>query len=225
VSDIVTVEEVSRIYPRSEGDVKALDGVSLSVAAGETVAVTGASGSGKSTLLSLIAGLDRPSAGRIRVLEHELTEMNEDQRANLRRERMGFVFQNYHLLPTLSVCENVMLPLIPTQGHSLELKSRALHCIERVGLQRRINHLPSELSGGEQQRVGLARALITNPTLILADEPTGNLDSDSAGAILDLLFELVQNNGRTIVLSTHDNRIAERCARRLHLKDGKMHPH
>jgi putative ABC transport system ATP-binding protein len=188
---MIEIENVARVYHRSDGDVHALEGVSLTVNRGESVAITGASGSGKSTLLALVAGLDLPSSGCLRVLDHELTEMNEDERADLRRDSMGFVFQNYHLLPTLTVWENVMAPLIPDRGHGLELKRLALHCIEQVGLEHRIHHLPAELSGGEQQRVGLARALVADPTLILADEPTGNLDSDSAAVILDLLFELV----------------------------------
>ena len=221
---IIELENVSRIFPRSEGDVRVLDGIFLQVPAGESLAITGPSGAGKSTLLALVAGLDRPSEGRIRVLERELTDMNEDQRADLRREHMGFVFQNYHLLPALTVWENVMVPLVPTLGHSLELKSRALHCIERVGLEHRINHLPAELSGGEQQRVGLARALVTDPILIFADEPTGNLDSKSAAVILDLLFGLAGDNGRTILLSTHDSGVAGRCGRHIHLEEGRLQP-
>jgi putative ABC transport system ATP-binding protein len=218
----IQAESVRKVYGRSDGDIRALDGVTVSIAPGETVAVTGPSGSGKSTLLSLIAGLDRPTSGRLVVLGQCLGDLSEDGLADLRRRHMGFVFQNYHILPTLTVWENVMMPLVPQMGNSLELKGRALHCIERVGLERRIRHLPGELSGGEQQRVGLARALIANPTLILADEPTGNLDAESAGIILDLLFELVRDGERTVLLTTHDRSVAQRCGRELRMRDGRL---
>jgi len=218
----VRTEAVMKVYARTDGDVRALDGVSVQVAPGETVAITGPSGSGKSTLLSLIAGLDRPTSGELVVLGQRLGDLNEDGLADLRRRHMGFVFQNYHLIPTLTVWENVMLPLVPQQGNSLGLKSRALHCIERVGLQKRIRHLQGELSGGEQQRVGLARALVTDPTLILADEPTGNLDAESAGVILDLLFGLARDGGRTVLLTTHDRAVAGRCGREIRMRDGRV---
>lgn len=218
----VLVEALERVYRRADGDVHALHGITLQIDTGDTVAVTGPSGSGKSTLLSLIAGLDRPTEGRLVVLGQNLSQLSEDDLADLRRRHMGFVFQNYHLLPTMTVCENVMMPLVPQFGSSLELKAKALHCIERVGLEARINHLPGELSGGEQQRVGLARALITDPTLILADEPTGNLDSASAAVILDLLFEVAAAGQRTVILSTHDRSVAERCRRELHLVEGRL---
>jgi putative ABC transport system ATP-binding protein len=218
----IQADNLRKVYGRSDGDVNALDGVSFAIAAGETVAVTGPSGCGKSTLLSLIAGLDRPTSGGLAVLGQDLGELSEDGLADLRRRHMGFVFQSYHILPTLTVWENVMLPLVPQMGTSLELKGRALHCIERVGLERRIRHLPGELSGGEQQRVGLARALIADPALILADEPTGNLDSESAGIILDLLFELVRDGQRTVLLTTHDRGVAQRCGRELRMRDGRL---
>lgn len=217
----ILLDQVSRFYPRSGETVRALDGVSLRIPAGSSIAVVGASGSGKSTLLALAAGLDPASEGRIEVLGQDITAMNEDQRADFRRLHIGFVFQNYHLLPTLTVWENVMMPLVPTATDPLELKASALQWIERVGLAKRIHHLPGELSGGEQQRVGLARALIGNPALILADEPTGNLDRDNAGSILDLLFELGGKN-RSVVLSTHDPAIAERCHHRVQLADGRL---
>ncbi len=218
----IRLDHVSRVYPRADETVRALDQVSLQVPASCSLAITGASGSGKSTLLALAAGLDPASEGRIEVLGQDVTAMTEDQRSDFRRENIGFVFQNYHLLPTLTVWENVMMPLVPTYPDTLELKARALQWIERVGLAKRINHLPGELSGGEQQRVGLARALIGEPTLILADEPTGNLDSANAGTILDLLFELAGGVHRSVVLSTHDPAIAERCQHRVHLEAGRL---
>ena len=186
------------------------------------MAITGPSGSGKSTLLSLVAGLEKPTSGAVTVFGHELGNMTENGLADMRRESMGFVFQNYHLIPTLTVCENVLLPLLPTASGALELLRRALQCIERVGLEKRIHHLPSELSGGEQQRVGLARALINTPKLILADEPTGNLDADSAAIILGLLFDLASKSGSTVVLTTHDPAVAERCVRRIHIEAGRI---
>jgi len=219
---VIHTADLCKVYACADGDVRAVDGVTLEVAAGDTVAVTGPSGSGKSTLLSLIAGLDRPSSGALTVLGQPLAELSEDDLADLRRRHMGFVFQNYHLIPTLSVWENVMLPLLPQLGSSLELKARALHCIERVGLEKRIRHLPGELSGGEQQRVGLARALITDPALVLADEPTGNLDAESAGIVLDLLFGLVKEGGRTVVLTTHDRNVARRCTREVRMREGRL---
>ncbi len=217
----IELGNVSRTFPRPDGDVHALVDLSLHVDVGETIAVTGASGSGKSTMLSLIAGLDQPTSGTIHVFGWELTGMSEDERADLRRREMGFVFQNYHLIPTLTICENVMLPLIPEEGNTLELRAKALARIEEVGLERRIGHLPGELSGGEQQRVSLARALIGEPSLILADEPTGNLDEGSAGTILDLLFQLAEHRGRTLVLTTHNEAVAARCRRRLRLHEGR----
>ncbi len=219
---VIQAENLSRVYPRADGDVAALGGVTLTVQAGETVAITGPSGSGKSTLLSLIAGLERPSSGELVVLGQRLGDLSEDDLADLRRRHMGFVFQNYHLIPTLTVWENVTLPLLPQLGNSLNLRARALHCIEHVGLEKRIRHLPGELSGGEQQRVGLARALINDPALILADEPTGNLDAESAEAILGLLFSLTAGHSRTVLLTTHDRRVAERCSREVRLRDGRL---
>lgn len=219
---VIQAENLRRVYPRADGDIAALAEVTLTVQAGETVAITGPSGSGKSTLLSLIAGLDRPSSGELVVLGRRLGDLGEDGLADLRRRHMGFVFQNYHLIPTLTVWENVMLPLLPQLGNSLNLRGRALHCIEHVGLEKRIRHLPGELSGGEQQRVGLARALINDPALILADEPTGNLDAESAEAILALLFNLAAGHSRTVLLTTHDRRVAERCSREVRLRDGRL---
>ncbi|MBT3288486.1 MAG: ABC transporter ATP-binding protein [Victivallales bacterium] len=218
----IHLHDVQRFYPRADETVHALDGVTLTIPTALTVAITGPSGSGKSTLLSLAAGLDPATGGRIEVFGQDITAMNEDQRADFRRENIGFVFQNYHLLPTLTVWENVMLPLVPIVADELELKARALQWVERVGLEKRINHLPGELSGGEQQRVGLARALIGEPTLILADEPTGNLDSGNADSILDLLFDLTSGGHRSVVLSTHDLSVADRCEHHVRLEAGKV---
>jgi putative ABC transport system ATP-binding protein len=216
------VRELTKLYSRSDGDVRALDGVSMECAGGTSTAVMGPSGSGKSTLLSLVAGLERPTSGELHVLGQDLAALSEDGLADMRRAHIGIVFQNYHLIPTLTVCENVMLPLVPAEGMSLELRRRALTCIERVGLEQRIRHLPGELSGGEQQRVGLARALMNDPEVLLADEPTGNLDEGSAGVILDLLFGLAEGSARTIILTTHSRAVAARCQRLLRIESGLL---
>ena len=218
----VRLEHVRKTYARSDGDVHAVDDVSLTLPAGRSVAVTGASGSGKSTLLFLIGGLDRPTAGSITVLGTAVDDLSDDGLADMRRRHIGFVFQNYYLIPTLTVCENVMLPLIPVAGNSLSVRSRALQCIEHVGLERRINHLPGELSGGEQQRVALARALVGGPSLILADEPTGNLDSDTANTVLTLLLDLARKERKTLILVTHSRDVAARCEAHVRMEAGRI---
>lgn len=218
----VSLLDVVKTYVRSEGDVHALAGVTVSFEPGLATAITGTSGSGKSTMLFLVGGLDRPSSGEVSVKGHCLNTLSDDALADLRRDHVGFVFQNYHLMPTLTVCENVMLPLAPAMGIGLAARGRALHCIERVGLEHRINHLPGELSGGEQQRVALARALVNEPSIILADEPTGNLDSGSADVILSLLLELAEVDGRTVLLTSHNEDVARRCGRRVRIEQGLL---
>jgi putative ABC transport system ATP-binding protein len=197
-----------------------LDGVSFSIAAGEAVAVVGASGSGKSTLLSLLAGLDVPSAGTVSLDGVVLSTLDEDGRASIRGEKVGFVFQSFQLLPALTALENVMLPLELRGDRDVEAPARAI--LGRVGLGERLEHNPRQLSGGEQQRVALARAFVTGPALLFADEPTGNLDTETGRAIIDLLFELNAQNGTTLVLVTHDEHLAERCGRVLRLDAGRL---
>jgi putative ABC transport system ATP-binding protein len=197
-----------------------LDGVSFSIAPGEAVAVVGASGSGKSTLLSLLAGLDLPSEGSVKLDGVVLSALDEDGRARLRGEKVGFVFQSFQLLPALTAIENVMLPL-ELRGDG-DANTPAQRILERVGLAERLQHYPRQLSGGEQQRVALARAFVTAPALLFADEPTGNLDTDTGRAVIDLLFELNAQTGTTLVLVTHDERLAERCSRVLRLAGGKL---
>jgi putative ABC transport system ATP-binding protein len=197
-----------------------LDGVSFSIAPGEAVAVVGASGSGKSTLLSLLAGLDLPSEGSVKLDGVVLSGLDEDGRARLRGEKVGFVFQSFQLLPALTAIENVMLPL-ELRGDR-DAATPAQRILERVGLAERLQHYPRQLSGGEQQRVALARAFVTAPALLFADEPTGNLDTDTGRAVIDLLFELNAQTGTTLVLVTHDERLAERCSRVLRLAGGKL---
>jgi len=197
-----------------------LDGVSLDVTARETVAVTGPSGSGKSTLLGLIAGLDRPTAGSIVLDGVEITNLDENRLARLRRDRVGFVFQSYHLIPTLTALENVAMPL-ELAGRPRRLE-RARELLDAVGLVDRADHYPSQLSGGEQQRVAIARALALRPPLVLADEPTGNLDSATGAQIIELLLSLNREHGSTLVLVTHDEALAGRGQRVVALRDGRV---
>ena len=197
-----------------------LQDIGFRIGQGEAVAVVGASGSGKSTLLSLLAGLDVPSTGSVSLGGVELSALDEDGRARLRGERIGFVFQSFQLLPALTALENVMLPLELRGDRDAQAPARAI--LERVGLAERLEHYPRQLSGGEQQRVALARAFVTQPALLFADEPTGNLDTDTGSAIIDLLFELNAHSGTTLVLVTHDERIAERCGRILRLAAGRL---
>lgn len=197
-----------------------LDGVSFTIAAGEAVAVVGASGSGKSTLLSLLAGLDVPSEGSVSLDGKLLSTLDEDGRARIRGEKVGFVFQSFQLLPALTALENVMLPLELRGDRDTLAPAQAI--LRRVGLGERLEHYPRQLSGGEQQRVALARAFVTGPSLLFADEPTGNLDTETGRAIIDLLFELNAQSGTTLVLVTHDERLASRCSRILRLDSGRL---
>ena len=197
-----------------------LQNVSFNVQAGETLAIVGASGSGKSTLLGLLAGLDSPSAGDIHWQGSALSSWDEDQRAAWRRQHVGFVFQNFQLMESLSALENVMLPLeLAGQPHAA---ASARHWLERVGLEHRLSHRPSRLSGGEQQRVALARAFATTPTLVLADEPTANLDSHTGEAIIELMFQLNAEHQTTLILVTHDEHLAARCQRSIRLVAGSL---
>jgi len=190
------------------------------VRAGEAVAILGASGSGKSTLLGLLAGLDVPTSGRAWIDGEELFALDEDGRARLRGRMVGFVFQSFQLLPALTALENVMLPLELSGG--LEADARARRMLERVGLGDRLGHYPRQLSGGEQQRVAVARAFVTEPKLVFADEPTGNLDSATGEQVIELLFEMNRERGTTLVLVTHDEALASRCARRLRISGGEL---
>jgi len=197
-----------------------LHDISLEIAAGEAVAILGASGSGKTTLLALLAGLDEPSSGSVHIDGNDLYALDEDGRARLRRERVGFVFQSFQLLPALTALENVMLPLeLAGDGQARE---RAAGWLDRVGLGARTTHYPRQLSGGEQQRVAVARAFASRPRLLLADEPTGNLDSATGEEIISLMFELNREAGTTLLLVTHDNALAARCQRRLRLGAGRL---
>ena len=216
----LVAEDLGKRVRLPDHELTILEGVSFTILAGEAVAVVGASGSGKSTLLSLLAGLDVPSHGRVSLDGVVLSSLDEDGRAKLRGAKVGFVFQSFQLLPALTALENVMLPL-ELRGDR-ETRAPALAILNRVGLGERIEHYPRQLSGGEQQRVALARAFVTGPALLFADEPTGNLDTETGRAIIDLLFELNAQNGTTLVLVTHDERLAARCGRILRLDSGRL---
>ncbi len=220
ISPIIVSEQLGKAVPTSEGILHILSAVDLIIQPGESIAIVGESGSGKSTLLSLLAGLDTPSSGRVVVDGRDLTKLDEDGRALLRNQLVGFVFQSFQLLPGLTALENVMLPLELSGDSHAEIAARAL--LDRVGLSHRITHTPKQLSGGEQQRVALARAFVTRPAILFADEPTGNLDSKTGAHIIDLLFELNQEQHTTLILVTHDMSLAGRCQRTIRLDAGSL---
>jgi putative ABC transport system ATP-binding protein len=198
-----------------------LNDINISIKRGESLAIVGASGSGKSTLLGLLAGLDTPSSGQIILAGHDITKMNEEQRASVRAEHVGFVFQNFQLLGSLTALENVMLPLEVKgleKGSNIELRAKEL--LERVGLSDRMHHTPSKLSGGEQQRVAIARAFASNASILFADEPTGNLDTKTGEKISQLIFDLNQEFGTTLIMVTHDSKLAQRCDRQIEIVAG-----
>ena len=217
---VLAAHNISKKVSSPEGSLTILSGVSFSIAPGESVAVVGPSGAGKSTLLALLAGLDLPSEGYVVLNGVNLGELDEDGRARVRAESVGFVFQSFHLVPSLNALENVMLPLELAGRDDARDASRAI--IERVGLGERWSHYPAQLSGGEKQRVAIARAFATEPAVLFADEPTGNLDTRTGETIMDLMFELNRKSSTTLVLVTHDNSLAGRCDRVLSLDAGKL---
>jgi putative ABC transport system ATP-binding protein len=219
---IVSVREVHKHFRRGSEQIDVLKGLSLEVAEGEFLALMGPSGSGKTTLLNLIAGLDQPTEGEIRVGDQLISEMSEGQLARWRTRHVGFVFQFYHLLPVLTAYENVELPLLLLPLSAKERRQQVLTALELVNLADRVKHRPGQLSGGQQQRVGIARAIVTDPTLIVADEPTGDLDAKSADEILNLLAVLRKDLNKTILMVTHDPRAAQRAQRILHLEKGQL---
>ncbi|MCB1645223.1 MAG: ABC transporter ATP-binding protein [Pseudomonadales bacterium] len=212
--------DLGKTVTTSAGELTILKGISLEIKRSETVAIVGASGSGKTTLLSLLAGLDTPSRGQIFLGEREITALTEEQRAALRGEMVGFVFQTFQLLGSLTAIENVMLP--GELKKQADAESHARELLERVGLGHRLSHYPRQLSGGEQQRVAIARAFASSAEILFADEPTGNLDSATGATIIDLLFELNREFGTTLVLVTHDERLAARCDRAVHIASGSL---
>jgi putative ABC transport system ATP-binding protein len=217
---VLKAEDLSKHVASPEGTLAIVHEVSLEIAPGESVAVVGTSGAGKSTLLALLAGLDLPSSGRVLLEGTDLTRLDEDGRARLRAQRVGFVFQAFHLIASLTALENVMLPL-ELAGRA-DARRAALDALESVGLRARTGHYPRQLSGGEQQRVALARAFVVRPAVLFADEPTGNLDTATGARVGELLFELNKSSHTTLVLVTHDRELAARCERRLRMEAGRI---
>ncbi len=218
----IVADRVGKLVSAADGDLVILHDLSFQIERGESVAIVGASGSGKSTLLSLLAGLDLPSTGQIELMGRNLNQLDEDGRARLRGQFVGFVFQSFQLLPHLTALENVMLPLEMAGVDQAEARRAAHQWLEKVGLELRENHFPKTLSGGEQQRVALARAFVNKPAILFADEPTGSLDEVSGNKVIELLFELNRENSSTLVLVTHDPALAARCKRQLSLQGGRL---
>jgi putative ABC transport system ATP-binding protein len=220
--NIVVIRELSKIYRQGEINVVALNNVSLDIAEGEFLALMGPSGSGKSTLLHIIAGIDRPTRGTCQVQGIDLTQLNESQLADWRNQNVGFVFQTFNLIPVLTAFENVELPLLLTRLNSKQRRQQVNTALELVDLADRAKHLPKQLSGGQEQRVAIARALVTDPKLIVADEPTGNLDSNSAQEILTIVQMLSRKIGKTVIVVTHDPKAAAFGSRTIHLEKGEL---
>jgi len=221
-ANIVTIRNLSKIYRQGEIDVTALNNISLDIAASEFLALMGPSGSGKSTLLHIIAGVDRPTSGECRVQDVDVTRLNESQLADWRNQNVGFIFQTFNLIPVLTASENVELPLLLTQLSRSERRKQVATALELVGLSDRAHHLPRQLSGGQEQRVAIARALVTDPPLIVADEPTGNLDSHSAHEVLTVMQSLRKDAGKTVIMVTHDPKAAAFGTRQIHLEKGEL---
>ena len=219
MASVIDVKNLSKSYLLRDERLEILKNITFSVQKGEWISFTGPSGSGKTTLLSLLAGLEKPDSGELRLLGEDLTKLSEDRRARFRAEKMGFIFQSFRLMPHLTALENVQVPL-EILGVSSE--ARAREALSKVGLQNRLDHQPSQLSGGEQQRVAVARAFVSRPELLFADEPTGNLDVKNAAGVFDLIEELRRENGTTLLLVTHDNELANRAQRMVRLRSGNM---
>ncbi len=220
--NIIRIRDVKKIYQMGSESIRAIDGVSLNIRQGEVCCLFGKSGSGKSTLLNLIAGLEKPTEGKILFHKKHIERMDEDQLANFRRQYVGFVFQSYNLLPTLTALENVTLPLIFKGVPVKERNERAMEMLKAVGLEERAKHKPFEMSGGQQQRVSIARAFVNEPPVVFADEPTGNLDTKTTYEMMDLITGMAKKNNQTLVIVTHDLELAEYADRIVVLQDGKI---
>lgn len=221
-NSIVTIRNLSKIYRQGEIDVTALNNISLDIAAAEFLALMGPSGSGKSTLLHIIAGVDRPTSGECRVQGVDVARLNESQLADWRNQNVGFIFQSFNLIPVLTAAENVELPLLLTKLNRSQRRKQVETALALVGLSDRSHHLPRQMSGGQEQRVAIARALVTDPALIVADEPTGNLDSHSAHDVLTVLQSLRKDAGKTVIMVTHDPKAAAFGTRQIHLEKGEL---
>jgi len=218
---VIELRQVTKVYRKGRVEVKALNGVDLAIKDGELAVIVGVSGSGKTTLLNLIGGLDVPTSGSVFVNGADISKMDSRQLTLYRRQKVGFVFQFFYLIPTLTVLENVMLPLVPLSMSAKEKQEKALRLIEEVGLSKRVNHLPGELSGGEQQRVAIARALVNDPQILLADEPTSDLDTETGNQIIELLRKF-HAKGKTLIIATHDERLAQIASHVVRMRDGKV---
>lgn len=217
---VVSLRNAALTLPSTHGPVPILHGIDLDVGQGETIAITGPSGSGKTSMLMLIAGLEAPTSGEITVCGENITSWTEDKLASFRAANIGIVFQSFHLIPTMTALENVSIPL-EFAGHT-DARERASAALQALGLGHRLDHYPSQLSGGEQQRVAIGRAFVMRPKLLLADEPTGNLDQDTGTQVIDLLFSMQRDYGTTLFLITHDPQLAARCGRTIHISDGRI---
>jgi putative ABC transport system ATP-binding protein len=218
---LIALDDIARFYAMGDSRIAALDGISFDIAAGEMVAIIGSSGSGKSTLLNILGCLDTPSRGRYRLDDRDVHAMSDDERADLRNRSIGFVFQSFHLLDRASALANVALPLTYRGTPARERRARAERALARVGLGHRIHHHPHQMSGGQRQRTAIARALVTEPSLLLCDEPTGNLDSATSDEVM-ALFHQLHADGNTILIVTHEPDVAARCPRALHVRDGRL---
>ncbi len=219
---VIEIEELTKVYQMGEQEVRALNGVSFQIMAGDLVAIMGPSGSGKSTLMNMLGCLDTPSSGRYILDGNEVSKMDDDALADIRNKKIGFVFQQFNLLPRTSALQNVEMPLMYAGGAVAARRKRALEALAAVGLQDRTNHKPSELSGGQQQRVAIARALVSDPAIILADEPTGNLDSKASVEVMAIFQRLNQERGITVIFVTHEPDIAQHTRRIIRIRDGKI---
>lgn len=220
MSEIIRIKDLSFNLKSAAGNVNILKKINLSISKGQTISLVGPSGAGKTSMIMLIAGLEKVSSGSINILGKEISSLSEDELAAFRLDNIGIIFQNYYLIPTMTAIQNVSLPL-ELKGEK-NWRQKALDALNAVGLKERAEHFPSQLSGGEQQRVAIARAFVTNPKIILADEPTGNLDSENGKKVMDLLFSMNTKHKTTLILITHDQKIAKRCKKHIHILDGKL---